>query len=67
MCRCETGVLLNKYEVLTDTVAVPRSHPLFVRHALASPTVFALNLTFSLYKEFQKHLESYQQNNPLFL
>ena len=47
--------------------AVPCCHPLLVRHAPASPTVFALNSTFSSYEEFQKHLESYQQNNPQFL
>ena len=54
-------------EVLTDTAAVSRCHPLFVWQAPASPIVLALNSTFSLYKEFQKHLESYQQNNLLFL
>ena len=55
------------YEVLTDTAAVPHCHPLLVRHVPASPTVFTLNLKFSLYEEFQKHLESYQQNDSLFL
>ena len=54
-------------QVLKDTAAVPRCHPLLIRHALASSIVFTLNLTFSSYEEFQKHLESYQQNNPLFL
>ena len=48
--------------MLTDTAAVPRCHPLFVWHAPASPIMFALNSTFS-----SKHLESYQQDNLLFL
>ena len=47
--------------------AVPQCHLLLVQYALASPTMFALDLTFSSYEEFQKHLESYQQNNPLFV
>ena len=45
------------YEVLTDMAAILRCYPLFVQHAPAS-TVFALNLTFSSYEEFQEHLES---------
>ena len=53
--------------MLTDTAAVPRYHPLLLKHVLVSPTVFALNLTFSSYEEFQKQLKSYQQNNLLFL
>ena len=63
----------KKYEVVTDTAAVPRCHLLFVRYSrtdvfyfwkmAASHTVFALNSTFSSYEEFQKHLESYEQNN----
>ena len=56
---------VNLDEVLTDTAAIPCCHPLLVRHVPTSPT--ALNWTFSSYKEFQKHLESYQQNNLLFL
>ena len=59
------SVIQNK--VLTDTAAVPCCHPLFVQHPPVSPSVFTSNLTFSSYEEFQKHLESYQQNNPLFL
>ena len=61
-------LLSNKnYEVLTDTAAVPRCYPLFVRHARASPTMFVLNLIFLLYELFKKHLESFQHNNLLFL
>ena len=53
--------------MLTDTAAVLHCHPLLVQHAPASPTVLTLNLTFSSYEEFLKHLHSYQQNNQLFL
>ena len=45
--------------------AVPCCHPLLACHAPASPTVFASNSAFSSYEEFQKNLESYQQNNLL--
>ena len=48
--------MLYFIKVLTDTATVPCCHPLFVRHAPASPTMFALNSTFSSYKESLKHL-----------
>ena len=35
-------------DVLTEMTVVIRCRPLFVRNAPASPTVFSLNLTFSL-------------------
>ena len=54
-------------EVLKDTAALLRCHPLLVWHAPASLTLFTLNLTFSSYEEFQKHLKSHQQNNPVFV
>ena len=50
-------ILHLTYEVLTDTAALPCCHSLFGQHAPTSPTVFALNLTFSSYevsKPFRK-------------